>query len=134
MFEKLKSLLADDGLYMACLLVLVGITSFGLGRLSSLESGSGEAKSATVVLSGTEVGPKAVSKPTTTVATPTTVAAEPTIDPKTAPFVASKSGTKYHKISCPGAKQIKETNKIYFMTQTEAEAAGYTKASNCKGL
>lgn len=49
-------------------------------------------------------------------------------------YVASKSGTKYHLPTCAGAKQIKEENKIYFNTKEEAESAGYTPASNCKGI
>lgn len=45
--------------------------------------------------------------------------------------VASKNGTKYHYSYCPGAKQIKESNKITFNTAMAAEAAGYILASNC---
>jgi len=48
--------------------------------------------------------------------------------------VASKSGTKYHYPWCAGAKQISEKNKIIFNSTEEARAAGYTPASNCKGL
>lgn len=46
--------------------------------------------------------------------------------------VASKNGTKYHYSHCPGAKQIKEENKIVFKTPEAAVAAGYTLAANCK--
>ena len=49
-------------------------------------------------------------------------------------LVASKSGTKYHLLDCPGAKTIAEKNKIYFKSIVEAIAAGYTPAANCKGL
>jgi hypothetical protein len=31
-------------------------------------------------------------------------------------------------------KIIKEENRIYFSSFEEAEAAGYSKASNCKGM
>jgi hypothetical protein len=48
--------------------------------------------------------------------------------------VASKSGAKYHYPWCAGAKQISEKNKITFNSITEARAAGYTPATNCKGL
>ncbi len=48
--------------------------------------------------------------------------------------VASKSGTKYHYPWCPGAKQISEKNMITFSTAEEAVKAGYSPASNCKGL
>ncbi len=46
--------------------------------------------------------------------------------------VASRNGSKYHYSHCPGAKQIKEVNKISFISAKDAEASGYTLASNCK--
>jgi Na+-transporting methylmalonyl-CoA/oxaloacetate decarboxylase gamma subunit len=49
-------------------------------------------------------------------------------------YVASKSGTKYHLPWCGSAKKIKDENKIWFATKEEAEKAGYTPASNCKGI
>lgn len=49
-------------------------------------------------------------------------------------YVASKKGKYYHLPDCPGAKAIKEGNKIGFSTIDEAERAGYKPAQNCKGL
>lgn len=49
-------------------------------------------------------------------------------------YVGSKNGTKYHLPWCAGAKQIKEENKVWFSSKTEAEKAGYSPASNCKGI
>lgn len=49
-------------------------------------------------------------------------------------YVASKKGRYYHLPDCPGAKAIKEGNKIGFNTTDEAERAGYKPAQNCKGL
>ncbi len=46
-------------------------------------------------------------------------------------FVASKNGTKYYLTSCSGVNKISDKNKVYFKTETEAESAGYSKASNC---
>lgn len=46
--------------------------------------------------------------------------------------ITSKNGSKYHYPHCPGAKQIKEENKVIFTSANAAEAAGYTLASNCK--
>ena len=48
--------------------------------------------------------------------------------------VVSKASTtkKYHFLWCAGANQISETNKIYFASDKEAIAAGYTLAGNCK--
>ncbi len=46
--------------------------------------------------------------------------------------VGSKNGSKYHYPHCSGAKQIKEENKIVFLSSAVAETAGYTLATNCK--
>lgn len=46
-------------------------------------------------------------------------------------FVASKNGTKYFPTSCGSAKTIKEENKVFFQSTSEAESAGYTPAKNC---
>lgn len=53
---------------------------------------------------------------------------------ETGKYVASKNGTKYYLPACGSAARIKEENKIYFMTKEEAEAAGYSPSSTCKGL
>jgi len=45
--------------------------------------------------------------------------------------VVSKNSNKYHFLWCPGAKQIKEKNKVYFNTEQEAINAGYILAGNC---
>jgi hypothetical protein len=49
-------------------------------------------------------------------------------------YVASKKGTKYHLPTCIGAKSIKEGNRIWFGSKSEAERAGYSPAGNCKGI
>lgn len=46
-------------------------------------------------------------------------------------IVGSKNGTKYHFENCPGFKQIKNENKIFFDTEASAITAGYTLAKNC---
>lgn len=49
-------------------------------------------------------------------------------------YTASVSGTVYYPISCKSVSRIKDENKIFFSTKTEAEAAGYAPAKNCSGL
>lgn len=46
--------------------------------------------------------------------------------------VASVHSDKYHYLSCPGASQIKENNKIFFENASMAQAAGLTLAGNCR--
>jgi hypothetical protein len=124
MREKFKSLLASDQVFYSILVILVGFGGFFLG------------------------GGRAVSKPTENlpVVLPATVpSAQPaaalvtqapavTSPSEVGMVVGSKSGTKYHLPSCPGAKQIKPENRIEFATAELAVAAGYKPAANCPGL
>jgi hypothetical protein len=134
MHEKLKSWLADDRIFTALLLCLVAITAFLLGR-SSVTGGFFNQHSvgnpSVQLLSATVVTAPALPLATSTNSTVTTTR---TVDSAAAPYVASKSGTKYHLVTCGSAKQIKVENRLYFMTEEEAKAAGYTKAANCPGL
>ena len=119
MYQKLKSFLADDAVFTVILVLLVGVVSFGLGRLSVtsvdvVESDKPEiafyeaVESTGLDFSNTEITANTV--------------------------VASKNGTKYHAATCPGASQIKEENKIYFNSPSLAKAAGYLPAANCPDL
>ncbi len=127
MLKKLKLLLADDTLFTSILLCIIAILAFYLGRFSV---GEGKAVSVPVVgqAAALPLPIVATTTATTTPLAPTAVTAE------TARYVGSKSGDKYHLLTCAGAKRIKEENKIYFLSQTDAEAAGYTPAANCPGL
>lgn len=92
------------------LVVLVGLASFGLGRISA----SDDLRPSVSIrqVEGIEMKPMAVG----------------------GQVVASRSGKTYHFPWCPGATSMKETNKIWFKDVAEAKAAGYTPAGNCDGL
>jgi hypothetical protein len=47
-------------------------------------------------------------------------------------FVASKQGKKYFPVDCGTAKAIKEENKVYFGSESEAVSAGYERSLTCK--
>jgi hypothetical protein len=47
-------------------------------------------------------------------------------------IIGNKNSKKYHLPGCPGYTQTLEKNRVYFKSAEEAEAAGYTKAGNCK--
>ena len=127
--EKIKGHLDFEGMlekntFLTALAVLIALISFGLGRLSGLET----------VNKNVEIDfPKGqeASAFLGTFATTT---------PKVAPaktsgtYVASKGGTKYYLPTCASSKRISAQNKIWFDTKAEAEEAGYTPAANCKGL
>lgn len=102
--EKIKGLGEWWALAAVALAFLLG---YGLGILSNLE----------------------INRPPLKISTATSsLPAAPT----TGQIVASKNGTKYHELTCPGAKQIVAANRIYFASPAAAEAAGYTRAANCQ--
>lgn len=119
------------------ILILASTGSFGLGVVAGKEGGGGEdirversagteqAAAVGLATSSTEL----VRPAEKVVPTP-----EPVTPAKTGAFVASKTGTKYYLPWCGSVKRIKEENKVWFGTKTEAEAAGYEPAKNCKGL
>ena len=110
-------------------IMLLGVVSFGLGRLST----NGE--QANVVLCSElphisthqeppTVGDQAAAAATTAVAGTVSGGA----------VVGSRSGSTYHLPWCSGAQRIKEENKVWFASREAAEEAGYHPAKNCKGL
>ena len=123
-------------LYLALLLILVGVLSFILGRYSQSAAQAEGVRICTVeesVLSaqGVDASQGGGLETQVPAVTPSTqvgaVAAQGN-------FVASKSGKAYHLPWCPGAGRIKAENRVWFATKEEAEAAGYAPAGNCKGL
>lgn len=101
------------------IIVLVGFGSFGLGKLSEISKTRPE----------TTIYKENLSENQT--ASPASALNE---TPTDGAVVASKNGTKYHFPWCAGASQIADKNKIWFNSIKEAREAGYTPASNCKGL
>jgi hypothetical protein len=108
--QKIKGLLAAPELFPVLLVLLVGVTSFGLGRLA--ERGGG------VVFEDTAHR----------------VAIREAVLPQAQGYVASQGGSKYHLPWCAGADRILEENRVWFETKEEAEAAGYEPAANCSGI
>ncbi|MEK7170500.1 MAG: hypothetical protein AAB767_04390 [Patescibacteria group bacterium] len=135
--EKIKLLqerLNTREIYTVLLILVVGFGSFGLGRLSRLQEGKPsirvEQVGAAVV---TSVPPLLFKEGAGGVVVP---AASSTEKPLAlgGKYVASKGGTKYYFPWCGSAARISEANKIWFNSVEEARKAGYTPASNCKGL
>lgn len=131
---KCKKALEGD-LFVVLVIILVGIASFGLGRLSTLPGrepvkiyqnpASGTAFLSTAS-AGRELGQgRGIGQNQGT---------SPSAPRSEGKYVASKNGSVYHLPSCSGAKRIKEENKIWFDTTEAAELAGYRKAANCEGL
>lgn len=145
MISRLKaSLDIKEDLFIVISIILIGLAGFGLGKLSALEKGRGEVSIKPAQMVTLPDGSKdfvAIDKlieksavENSQNAVPISAAALVASESAKGLLVASKSGTKYHFPWCSGASQITEKNKIWFNSYEEAQKAGYTAASNCKGL
>jgi len=117
MLEKLKSFIEDEAIYVSILIIFVAIASFGLGRASITNKDMAQNKPAGVEIINNEKN---------------TENRRDEMNKSDFFLVASKSGARYHLLDCPGASQIKESNKIFFASIIEAKAAGFTPAANCQ--
>lgn len=115
----------EKDLIVIMVIIAVALISFGLGRLSKIRDNK---HSITIENTGATAGQ---IKP---VLSPEIAQNEPAIPNQEGMLVGSKNGTKYHYPWCSGALRIKEENKVWFSSVEEARKAGYTPASNCKGL
>jgi hypothetical protein len=119
-------------LFIITAFLLVASASFGLGRISHIEE-----KRVPVTISspeGKNLIQGSVEPPNPIPSVLGEVMGATTDGAVSGQVVGSKNGTKYHLLTCPGAKQISATNKIFFASAIEAQKAGYTPAANCKGL
>lgn len=131
MKEKLKSWILNDQIFYGFIVILVGTTSFILGRASTTEEGNTQKPIVKMIepitLPASTITAETISKDRVV----STVNSTPSSGKQ---FVASKNGTKYYLPNCSGAKRIKPENLIGFPSREAAEAAGYGKAANCPGL
>ena len=105
-------------LFTALIIFLIGIASFGLGRLSASLP-----EKEPIRLEDTSIPASTAEQ-----------AASSTPAAKSGSYVASKSGTVYYASWCSGISRIREENKVWFQTKEEASAAGFRPAKNCPGL
>ena len=111
LIHKINSRIGLDKLTLIYLLIIigVGVSSFGLGRLSINNKPREDANIAI-----TETKNLLESQPTEK------------------RYVASKNGKMYYSLGCSGAKRIKLENEIWFNTKEDAEKSGYTLSTTCK--
>lgn len=119
--DKIKSKISIDKSTIMYLFIIVGvgISSFGLGRMSVINART-QYKDSESFLKTTYL-----QKDTS----------ENTLSPeiiKEKVFVASKNGKMYYTVGCSGAKRIKQENQVWFSSKTDAEKAGYTLSTTCK--
>lgn len=111
--NKIKHFYTDMPLEVlfSIIVILVGFSAFGLGRLSVL---SEDRQSITPLYN-----PTLSKKPVVHFG---------------GMVVVSAKGTKYHYPWCSGALRMNERNKRWYNSIEDARNAGYSPAGNCKGL
>jgi len=118
--------------FMIAMFFFVSSASFGLGRISYLEE---KRTPVTIAYPDGKSLIQGNAQPSNTIPNASgEVKGATTDNVVTGQVVGSKNGTKYHLLTCPGAKQISPANKIFFASAVEAQKAGYSPAANCKGL
>ncbi len=115
-----------NDIFIIFLIVLTGMASFGLGKLSALE----KQKIPISVLKTKEAMYASVMSGVNNESVITKQVGE-TNSAANGLVLASKSGTKYYYPSCSGVSRIKEENKVWFSTVEEAVASGLSLAVNC---
>lgn len=131
--DKFKTFLSQNkkDLFLTLLVFLMSLASFGLGRLSVLWP----EKEPIRIDQPDEIDKSAEGLDQVVPANNFTKPSVPTTSPiPSGQYVASRNGSSFHLLTCPGAKQIKDENKIFFETPAEAKSAGYKPAANCPGL
>ncbi len=120
-----------DDLFLGLIIILVAFGSFGLGRLSKIESTKtpirieNEPTVTTETFTAPVAGNKAPSNIDQSASALGATASE---------LVGSKNGKKYYYPWCSGVSRISEANLLHFTSKADAEAQGYTPSSTCKGL
>jgi hypothetical protein len=104
------------------IIVGVGISSFGLGRLSISNS---EVKNISITTEAGSLKENQSSNNNLASAIQPTPSGEKR-------YVASKNGKMYYSLGCSGAKRIKPANEVWFSTKEDAEKSGFTLSTTCK--
>lgn len=119
--QKIKSFVESEkgkDILIVIIVILVGLGSFELGRLSKAGNSPGikveYPDQATQNDSGLVLGAEANK---------TNVSQKK--------FFASSRGKKYYPVDCSAGQTIKESNRLWFSTREEAESAGFELSSSC---
>lgn len=127
--EKIKRFLDSDkgkDILVVIIVILVGLGSFELGRLSKENQPQG------IKIQYPDTNQdRGIIQAANTILGSTSLPAANNVNSSEKNFFASSRGSKYYTISCTAGKTIKQENRVWFATGEEAERAGYTLSSSC---
>ncbi len=125
---KIKLFLESDkgkDILVVIIVVLVGLGSFELGRLSKNSDNPGiKIECGSLGADGLKSAYKGQIEPLS--------GSNISQSQGSGNFFASSKGSKYYSISCSAGKTIKQENRIYFNTAVDAEKAGFELSSSCR--
>ena len=122
--NKIKENINIDKVTVMYSLVIigVGISAFGLGRLSAQNNQFKD--TGITITENNELASVSLSSNISD--------DKPVIQSSDKKYVASKNGKLYYTPTCAGAKRILPKNEVWFSTTIEAEKSGYTLSTSCK--
>ena len=126
--EKIKHFTESEkgkDILTVIIVILVGLGCFGIGRLSKENLSPG----IKIEYPNQQANTVNILKPSNTAQS---VVSSSISQKNSQNYFASKKGHKYYPTGCSAGKTIKEENKIYFNSSSEAEKAGYELSSSCK--
>jgi hypothetical protein len=127
-YDKIKAYTTiDKNTFMYLIIVIgVGISSFGLGRLSVVMKNENITEKTGVYI--TE-NPDMLLGASVAQSFQSTSYTSPSVDSKK--YVASKNGKLYYTAGCGAAKRILAKNEVWFNSIEEAEKLGYKPSASC---
>jgi len=142
--EKIKYFIESEqgkNILIVLIVILVGLGSFELGRLSKnsenqgvrveySNQGADSLKALETASVSSYTGPTSLTPANFITQNPNLN--KLTTSTITKNFFASKRGKKYYTSDCSAGKSIKMTNRVYFDTNEQAEKAGYTLSTSCQ--
>lgn len=131
--EKIKLFIESDkgkDILIILIVILVGVASFELGRLSKEDSSNGlkidyKGLNASVLDSFSSNTSNSYIKSDLN-------EKSSKIGQNQGNYFASKKGKKYYSVGCSAGKTIKIENRIYFSSAEIAEQNGYTLSTSCR--
>ncbi len=127
--ENIKQFLSSDkgkDILTVFIVILVGLLSFGLGRLS--KNIDQEGLKIQYVDQGLQTGDFVSLSQFEAQNEPNPIQ---TSNSSEKAFFASSRGQKYYPRGCSAGKSIKMENRVYFDTEEEAQKAGFERSSSC---
>lgn len=138
-YKKIKSYFLENekDVFIASIIIIISLISFGLGRLYQIEASKEPLRIEWYDLDNDQIDTTPIFLKESFMMGESTAKTNFSTNQSTTEqtgLVASRNGSRYHYPWCPSAKSIKAENLITFNSIQEARTAGYTPAANCPGL